>query len=495
MAKSSTFINLGTIALEPEASIALYQQLYEAVRDAILSGQLAAGMRLPPTRTFASELGVSRNTVINAFEQLTAEGYIEGKVGAGSYVAADLPEDILELRHHSINAQTPQRWQRNGILSQRGQAISTAPVRTSPSLPIPFQPGLPAVDEFPFKVWERLVAHHWRYTPPTSFGYGSALGYTPLREAIAAHLRAARGVRCQAEQIIIVAGTQQAINLAAQILLDPGDQAWMEDPGYVDARAALLGAGVRPIPIPVDAEGLSIEAGQAAGPAARLIYITPSYQYPLGIRMSLGRRLRLLEWANQHNAWILEDDYDSEYRYAGRPLAALQGLDQAGRVIYIGTFSKVLLPALRLGYIVAPHDLVDAFAAGLTLANRCLPLIPQAALTDFFAEGHFARHVRRMRTLYAERQALLVELVQQKLAGRLDLSPGEAGLHLIAWLIGLDDQTVSARLLEAGIQAPSLSSYAVQSQPQPGLVLGYAALTESQIRQSVELMARVLEKR
>ncbi|MCB0197892.1 MAG: PLP-dependent aminotransferase family protein, partial [Anaerolineae bacterium] len=436
MAKHTAFINLGIVALDPDAPVPLYQQLYERLRDAILAGQLAAGMRLPPTRFFANELGVSRNTVVSAFDQLTAEGYIESKVGAGSYVASNLPEDILELRGHTPETQTPHRWNRSGILSKRGELVAASPVRREASLPVPFQPGLPAVDEFPFKVWERLVAHHWRYLPMSNFGYGDAVGYRPLREAIAAYLGAARGVRCDADQIIVVAGTQQAISLAAQILLDPGDKVWMEDPGYVDARMALLGVGVEPVPVPVDAEGLSLRAGQKAAPDARLVYITPSYQYPLGIRMSLRRRLRLLEWANRHNAWILEDDYDSEYRYAGRPLAPLQGLDQAGRVIYIGTFSKVLLPSLRLGYMVAPHDLVDAFAAALTLAIRCLPIIPQAVLTDFFSEGHFARHVRRMRTLYAERQALLVEQVRQHLAGRLDISPGDAGLHLIAWLNG-----------------------------------------------------------
>lgn len=492
MPKSSAFVDLITIALEPESSVPLYQQLYETLREAILTGRLEAGLRLPPTRALAEELGVSRNTVVNAFEQLIAEGYIDSRVGAGSFVASDLPEEVLELRSKALDAAPSPRWDRQGILSQRGEIIASAPVRLGPSTPAAFQPGLPALDEFPFKIWEQLMDHHWRYLPPNAFGYGAAVGYQPLREVIAAYLGAARGVRCEAEQIIMVAGTQQAINLAAYVLLDPGDKVWMEDPGYLDGRVALLGAGVTPVPIPVDAEGVSIDMGQQLCPDARLVYITPSYQYPLGIRMSLGRRLRLLEWANQANAWILEDDYDSEYRYAGRPLAALQGLDHAGRVIYIGTFSKVLFPALRMGYIVAPHDLVDAFTAALALVNRCLPILPQAVLTDFFVEGHFARHVRRMRTLYAERQAYLVEMVQQELAGRLEIGPAEAGLHLLARLIDYDDRLASTRLAENGIHAPSLASYAVRPQPFPGLVLGYAPLKEPQIRHGVETMARVL---
>lgn len=492
MAKSSAFINFGTVALDPEAAVPLYQQLYESLRDAILSGRLKGGMRLPPTRTLAAELDVSRNTVVNAFDQLTAEGYIEAKVGAGSYVASDLPEDILALRSQSIDVRPSERWDRAGVLSRRGQTIAAAPVRFGPSKSGPFQPGLPALDAFPFNVWQQLMDRRWRYLPPASFGYGDAAGYGPLREAIATYLGATRGVRCEAEQIIVVAGTQQAINLAAHILLDPGDQVWMEDPGYPDGRMALLGAGVQPIAVPVDDEGISIKLGCQRCPDARMAYITPSYQYPLGIRMSLGRRLRLLEWAKQANAWILEDDYDSEYRYAGRPLAALQGLDHAGRVIYIGTFSKVLFPALRLGYVVVPHDLIDGFTAALALANRCLPVLPQAVLVDFFAEGHFARHMRRMRTLYADRQALLVELVHKKLAGQIEIDPADAGLHLMGWLPDGDDAVTSARLAEHGIKAPPLSSYAVRLQPRPGLVLGYAALSERQIRDGVETMARVL---
>jgi GntR family transcriptional regulator / MocR family aminotransferase len=293
--------------------------------------------------------------------------------------------------------------------------------------------------------------------------------------------------------VIVVAGSQQALDLTARLLLDEGDAAWIEDPGYLGARGALLGAGASLVPVPVDGEGLDVQAGQARNPEARLIYVSPSHQYPYGVTMSLPRRLALLESASRAGAWVLEDDYDSEYRYAGRPLAALQGLDGEGRVIYLGTFSKVLFPALRLGYMVVPPDLVDGFVAARALVDRHSPTLDQAALADFIADGHFARHIRRMRALYAERQAILVEAATHGLAGVLDVSTAEAGMHLVGWLPpGVDDVEASRQAAAHGVEAPPLSLYSLEPPRHGGLLLGYTAVGEKEIRDGVQRLAKAL---
>lgn len=500
MARSAAFLSLGGLALEPEAPTPLYRQLYEGLREAILAGRLAPGGRLPPTRDLATELNVSRNTVITAFAQLMAEGYLEGNVGRGTFVSRALPEEVLQVqadraRGGAAKAAPPQAAR--PLLSSRGAVIAGLGVQMGQEAfrPHPFRPGVPALDQFPLKTWERLSRRRWRTLSPGLLSYGHAAGYLPLRQAIAAYLGTARGVHCEVEQVLIVGGAQQAIDLTARVLLDPGDEVWFEEPGYPGARALLMGAGVRVIPVPVDEEGLAVEAARARCPQARLAYITPSHQYPLGVTMSLRRRLAVLEWAAQAEAWILEDDYDSEYRYVGRPLAALQGLDTAGRVIYVGTFSKVLFPGLRLGYMVVPPSLVDAFISAAALTNRCPPGPDQAILVDFINEGHFARHIRRMRTLYVERQAALVEAAQRHLEGLLELNPTEAGLHMMGWLPeGSDDQAVARYLLAREIEAPALATYSLEACHRPGLVLGYAGLRPGEIRRGVREMGEALRE-
>jgi GntR family transcriptional regulator/MocR family aminotransferase len=465
-----------TIALNADSSAPLHRQLYSGLRDAILSGRLAAGARLPATRALASELAISRNTVLDAYAQLMAEGYVTGQIGSGTYVAHALPEDLLQV-HSSARPQPPEQpsptSQPARALSRRGELIAKTPVtvlhyQTSKSLsPISFRPGQPALDTFPLDTWRRIVDRRWRRTPRELLGYGDPAGYLPLREVIAAYLRAARAVHCDARQVIVVSGSQQALDLSARLLLDEGDAAWIEDPGYIGARGALLGAGARAVPVPVDAEGLEIATGAARSPQARMVYVTPSHQYPLGVTMSLTRRLALLEWASRAGAWVLEDDYDSEYRYAGRPLSSLQGLDSASRVIYMGTFSKVMFPALRLGYLVAPPDLVDAFVAARALADRHTPSVEQAALAEFITDGHFARHIRRMRALYAERQATLVGEARRELAGLLEVAPAAGGRRRSRGLgagrrprrrgagaIALRGRAAAARRAAAGLHQP-----------------------------------------
>jgi GntR family transcriptional regulator/MocR family aminotransferase len=480
---------LAAVALSPDADAPLHRQLYDALRGAVLSGHLAPGARLASTRAMAVELGVSRNTVMAAFDQLLAEGYLEGRTGAGTYVTRTLPDDALRARRTPPLPTSKSRRGRG--VSKRGAALMANPVtQTRTGAARAFRPGMPAFDAFPLEEWARYVSRRWRAPAPELLGYGDAAGYGPLRQAIAQHLAVARGVRCDAGQVVIVAGSQQALDLAARVLLDPGDAVWMEDPGYQGARAAFAAAGTRIVPVPVDGEGLDVAAGVAREANAAMVYVSPSHQYPLGVTMSLSRRLALLEWARTAGAWVMEDDYDSEYRYAGRPLAALQGLDGDGRVIYLGTFSKVMLPSLRLGYLVLPPDLVDAFVAARAVADRHSPSVEQAALADFIEDGQLERHIRRMRMLYAERQAVLIDAVKRELAGVLELAPSPAGMHLPGWLVdGVDDRAASALAAEHGVEAPAISQYYAGAAARPGVVLGYAATPAKESRAAVRRLA------
>src|SRR5919199_1055258 len=438
MAKYSSSIPNGLITLDAKSETPLYRQLYNSLRKAILTGQLAPGARLQSSREISHELGVSRNTVVNAFEQLLAEGYLEGQVGSGTYVSRALPEELLSVK---AMTRSPARALGKGpTLSKRGQTFAALveSVPRSSERVRAFQSGVPALDSFPFEAWSKIAARHWRRPANNLLGYGEPQGHAPLRRAIASYLGVARAVRSTPEQIIIVDGAQMAFDLIARVLLDSGDIAWMEEPGYLGARAALTASGARLVYVPVDSEGLDVAAGARLDPGARLIYVTPSHQFPLGMTMSLPRRLALLEWAGRAGAWVMEDDFDSEYRYEGRPIASLQGLDDDGRVVYIGTFSKFLFPSLRLGYIVAPPVLVDAFLAARAMAGRHSPSVEQAILTDFIEEGHFGRHIRRMRTLYAERQAFLIEALEKECGGhplvRRDEAKGETTARKLALL-------------------------------------------------------------
>ncbi|MEP7189771.1 MAG: PLP-dependent aminotransferase family protein [Roseiflexaceae bacterium] len=482
---------LPNLRLDSNLAMPLHRQLYDWIRSAILAGHLAAHTRIPASRTLAQELGISRNTVMDAYAQLLSEGYIEGKTGSGTYVTHPLPDAVLQLG--SITTVADMAPQRSP--SQRGTLLASTLVSISrdTGYPRPFQPGLPSFDTFPFDIWSRLMARQWRHPPSELLSYGVPNGYSPLREAIAEYLIVARGVRCTPEQIIIVAGSQQGLDLAARVLLDPGDKVWLEDPGYIGARGALQSAGAELVPVPIDQEGLNITEAIKRCATARLVYITPSHQYPLGVTMSLSRRLALLEWAHHVGAWILEDDYDSEYRYTGRPLPALQGLDSQNRTVYLGTLSKTLFPSLRLGYMVVPLDLVHAFTAAKALLDRHAPSVEQAVLASFITEGHFARHIRRTRILYAERQVILLEAAARELGGLLEIGPAQAGMHLIGYLPkGVDDQAASRAAAALGVDTPALSSYALMPQPRGGLLLGYTAFTQSEIIQGVCRLARAL---
>ena len=494
MSKRPARVAILGLGIDPASAHSRHRQLYEGIRDAILAGRLVSGTRLPSTRTLAHDVGCSRNTVMTAFEQLAAEGYLESRVGAGTTVAGPAPDIALRVAARPAGVR-PVAPGRRG-LARRGRLLLRAPVHHRAASPArPFRVGVPALDDTSRNAWTRLVARWTRGMPRQLVEYGDPAGFRPLREAIATYLGEARGVRCTADQVIVVSGSQQGIDLAARVLLDPGDEVWMEDPGYPSARAALAVGGMRVRAIPVDSEGIDVEIGAARAPHARLAYVTPSHQFPLGVTMSLTRRVALLEWARRTGAWILEDDHNSEYRYASRPLAALQGLDPTGCVLYLGTFSKVLFPALRLGYVVAPAHLVDAFVAARALTDRHSPSATQAVLADFIGEGHFTRHVRRHRALYARRQAALVAAAG-RLEGRLDVGASDAGMHMIGWLPeGTDDRAIALAAAARGVDVSPLSAYRVHARGRGGLLLGYAGYSERAIREGVDRLERVLHGR
>lgn len=491
--KSST-VSLMSLKLHPYDSVPLYRQLYEQLRNIILNGQLPPGTKLPSTRGLSDELSIARNTVLNAYDQLLAEGYLKGRVGSGTYVASELPDELLQVRANANLSGISNRATRT--LSRQGDLVSRSSVSEPHDFAVPkaFRPGLMAMSVFPFKLWARLWGRQWRRRSLDLLGYGDPTGYRPLRLITAEYLNATRGIRCDADQIIVVAGSQQALSIATRVLLNEDDVVWMEDPGYPGAHAAFRGAGARVIPIPVDTQGLDIEHGVLHGDNARLVYATPSHQYPLGVTMTLSRRLELLDWSRRSNAWILEDDYDSEFRYTGMPLAALKGLDTEGRVIYIGSFSKMLFPSLRLGYMVVPPDLVDTFAATRALIDRGSSSLDQAVLAEFISEGHFTRYVRRARMLYAERQEALVDAAIDKLGGMLEVPPSDSGMHLVGWLPeGLDDLIAYKKAAQHNVEAPPLSVYYTEPPERGGLLLGYTGVDPCEIKEGVNRLALALE--
>lgn len=488
------------ISLDNENSeMPLYRQIYEAIRKAILSGEYESEMRLPASRLLAQQLGVSRMTVINAYEQLFAEGYLEGKIGAGTFVAAHLPEDFLQTPRIESQAEANKQL-RKIKLSDYGRQLTKSDYAVlrhqQPSVFLPFQHGITAYDKFPFEVWAKIAQKWQRKFSAQVLGYGELAGFRPLREAVAAHLESSRGVKCTAEQVIITNGTQQAVDLIARILLEPGDRVWMEEPCYPGARDIFAAGGAKLSHVEVDAEGFDIDKARRQNRhSARMVYVTPSHQFPLGVTMSLARRLSLLEWASETDAWILEDDYNSEYRYAGRPLASLQGLDRDGRVVYIGTFSKTIFPALRLGCLVLPPDLIEVFTAGRALTDVHSPTINQAILAEFIAEGHFARHLRRMRNLYEERQNILIGEVRKKLDGVLKVDNAEAGMHVIGWLPeNVSDKEISQKASAYNLNISPVSNYRNKESSRSGLMLGYTGFNEKQIKEGVKRLAKVFDK-
>lgn len=466
-----------------------FRWLYAALRADILGGRLRPGSRLPATRDLAAQYGLSRGTVVSAFDELKSEGYLHGSRGSGTYISSVLPEHLLQVQAGQRFMERKQSPRRLSDYAARVLPFSNLESRPTRA----FRANLPALDRFPTRIWTRIAERRLRrLSIPQLLGCGT-LGYLPLREAVADYLNTSRGTQCKAEQVMIVSGTQEALDLTARLVLNPGDAVCMEEPGYPGAALAFEALGTKICSVPVDSEGMKLPGAQARG--AKLVYVTPGHQFPLGTTMSLARRLQLLEWARRGRALIFEDDYDSEFRYIGRPIPALQGLDQQGLVLFAGSFSKVLFPSLRLGYLVLPADLIERFAAAKTVLNRHAPPFEQTVLCDFIAEGHFARHLRRMREVYAERLAVLTESARQNLKGLLDLSSVEAGLQTVGWLQqGIDSQSAQRAAAARKVEVTPLRDYSRGPMQREGLQLGFAAVNAQEIKRGVHQLAVALEE-
>jgi len=474
---------LPIVAVDRNVPTALYQQIYDGYRKAIVDGSLHAGQRVPSTRMLAAELRISRIPILNAYAQLLAEGYFESRVGAGTVVSHSLPDQATVSEPRGPRATKTRSGSRP--LSKRSEAlppIENVPWRRGWGA---FGVSQVAFEQFPFQIWNSLVTRHCRSIRAKALDYGNPMGSRALREAITTYLRTARGVRCEPEQIMIVSGSQQALELTTRVLLDPGSSIWMEEPGYRLARGVFTFHGAQIVPIPVDSEGLKVAAGIEGCPHARAALVTPSHQYPLGATMSASRRLQLLDWAEASGSWIIEDDYDSEFRYESMPIASLQGLDRNARVIYIGTFSKVLFPSLRLGYIVIPADLVERFLVVRLAMDISPPTFGQAVLADFIREGHFSRHIRRMRLLYGERRSALMESLHQEFGSGVDVTGGQAGMHLSLTIKGVHDREIAMRAAQKDLWLVPLSSSYVGKPLRQGFILGFGSTFREEIPAAV----------
>jgi GntR family transcriptional regulator / MocR family aminotransferase len=484
------------IAVDRKGEKPLHRQIYDAFRAMILERRLHSGQQIPSTRALADELGISRIPILDAYAQLLAEGYIESRSGAGTFVTSSLSDQFLSARP--------------AVASVVSEPPSDAISRVSRLLPLEgtpwflgsgaFSVGQIAYDHFPFRVWSDLVTYHARRVRASSMNYSDPMGSEEFREVIAAYLRTSRAVHCEPSQIMVVNGSQHALDLSARVLLDPDSPVWIEEPGYVFLRHVLTLSGCRLVPVPVDSEGLDVAAGVKLCRNARVAYVTPSHQYPLGATMSAARRLQLLEWAHSSGAWIVEDDYDSEYRYESMPVASMQGLDPGSRVIYIGTFSKTLFPSLRLGYMVIPPALVSRFLA-VRQSNDLGPShLYQAALADFISGGHFTRHVRKTRQLYAERRNALTAALRKEFASELESSQmeilgAEAGMHLVVTLPpGLSDQKISARAGKEGLWLWPLSAAYAGANVRQGFILGFGGTKAQEMPQQVRRLRKAMRR-
>lgn len=476
------------IMLDSRSRSPIYRQLYDWLRNAISESRLRPGQRLPSTRSMAAELQISRISVFNAYEQLHSEGYLEAFVGSGTCVARTIPDEAFGFvaPHRGKDSERVIAESRPRTVSARAEALSKVPSESWLHNLGPFRVSLPALDQFPIDVWSKLITRHSRRLSLAIMAYGDPMGHLPFRAAIAEYLNTFRGVRCDSSQVLITTGSQQALQISAHVLLNPKDQVLIEEPGYPGARLAFTSTGARLLPVPVDSEGMVVSEIVSRSRGKCVVYVTPSHQYPSGMTMSAARRMSLLKWAPRSGSWIIEDDYDSEYRFGSRPVASLQGLDVHGRVIYIGTFSKVLFPALRLGYMVVPKDLLPAFCTARDAADIFSSTLYQAVLTDFMREGHFARHIRRMRMLYLDRREALATAIRSQMGDTLEVIGAEAGMHLVALLPpGTNDVSVSKHAAENGISAMPLSSCCLMRPKRGGLILGYGGMNPRQIQEGI----------
>ncbi|PHM59028.1 MocR-like pyridoxine biosynthesis transcription factor PdxR [Xenorhabdus sp. KK7.4] len=465
-------------------------QVYHTIRNAILDGRLTERTKIPSTRALAEMMAISRNSVIAGFERLIDEGYLIARKGSGTYVSTTIPDELITtnpspdyLKRKMISA--PDLSATANRLMPFWEKIKL----TSDQYPI-FNIGVGCVDQFPHELWGQLSGRVWRHSKKTIGQFNRPDGYPLLKKVLADYVHSTRGVNCREDQIIIVNGTQQAINLAARVLLQPDDKVWLDDPGYDSARAIFTSMGAQIAPIPSDEQGMDIAYGAANHSDARLVYTSPSHQFPLGTTLALSRRLALLDWANQHNAWVFEDDYNSEFRYLSKPIQALQGLDTTQRVIYAGTFSKMLYPGLRIGFLVVPEALIDAFTMMKYYSDTLSGYLEQVVLAHFIQEGHYARHVRRVRKLCYERQTALFNAINRYLPHVFDVNITDSGIHMVCRLKdGFTEKEIITKCRQLGLGAQPLSHYCIHSFSDKAILFGYAAHTPAEINENIKRLA------
>lgn len=482
-----------SISIDRNDPASISAQLAGGLRELIISGQLPAGQRLPSSRTLAKDQEVSRTTAVTVYEQLMAEGLIYSRVGAGAFVSETLdherPPPPPALPHASAGSPPPRLARLSLDASEQ-----YFPRLSHPEVPRPFVTGMSANDQFPMALWARLSAQYWRQSRHLVLGYPDPVGLFELRRAIATHLRANRGIVCEPDEVFIFNGAQDAFNRIGQMLLNPGETVWFENPGPIGARNSLISSGASLVPVPVDEQGIDVAAGLKRAPEFRLAFVTPARQHPLGVTMTLARRFELLSAAERCGAWIVEDDYDGEFHYSGHPAPTLKSVDTTGRVIYVGTFSKVMFAALRLGYVVAPPELAKVFrrVAGATMQGA--PTSLQSIMATFMEQGHFTAHIRRMRRIYAERQKALITATAQHLEGLLEVQPTNTGFQTLGILADdFDDEDTAKRAAERGIILAPVSRFAI-APTQKGLILGFSAVPPRVTEAAVEELAKMLRQ-
>ncbi len=500
MARKNVVDEFGFLRLDARKKTPLFRQLYQQLRTAILQGRIKTDYRIPSSRDLMEQLGVSRTTIVTAIDLLIAEGYLQTFHGRGTFVGSEIPDE--QILPEGVAPDEIQRCSdESNHLNEYGKSLQGLNRETwYTGTPKAFCPGEPALDEFPVDIWSKIVRRVWKSLAPIDLSYGEPAGYSPLRSQVAEYLAVHRGVNCDPEQVMIVNGTQQAVDVVARLTLEQGDQVLFENPGYINARDTFQKQGAEIIPVPVDHQGAVFEKVIQKHPKARLAYVTPSHQFPMGVILPVERRLELINWAKENESLILEDDYDSEYRYSQKPLPCMQGLDRASRIIYVGSFSKVVFPALGLGYAIVPPQMVSAFENALRLSSRPASQVDQIVLSEFIREGHFIRHLRRMRKTHALRRQVFVEQIQKHLADELEIIGGAAGLHCTTTFKSQNknDVAIVKQLAEQGIITRPLSGYYMSGTKKDrrlnGLVSGFACSTPSQTRRRIRELAVILKR-
>ncbi|UNH28303.1 PLP-dependent aminotransferase family protein [Moellerella wisconsensis] len=471
----------------------LHEQVYHSLRDAILDGRLHPGNKIPSSRAMAEILSISRNSIIAGFERLLDEGYLVTKRGSGTYISDIIPDELTKVQIPTTKSEiyspvdleiNPNIYAMLDIWKKLQASLANNSL---------FNIGIGCADLFPHQTWGRLLKRAWRQYQHSQISHNDPAGFQPLRAAISQYARATRGLNCTEEQIIIVNGTQQAINLATQVLTQPSNNVWLDDPGYDGAYGVFLSAGMTVNSVTSDQQGMDVFYAIKNLPTAKLVFTAPSHQFPLGGVLSLERRLHLLEWAAEHKSWIFEDDYNSEFRYSGRPLQALQGLDKYQRVIYAGSFSKMMFPEFRLGFMIVPTPLIDAFKLAKYYADSSSSFLEQATLTLFITEGHYARHVRRVRRACNERKKALVDAIERYLGDKFCVHPADSGIHLVCWLRhGLTEDQVIEASQTLGFKIQPLSRYCRQPPEHPAVLLGFAAHSAEELIAGIKALALLI---